>query len=1131
MHDSRRRHPTRWLRSGLRLLMSAALAGGGATAMAAQETAPMARFSVRVRVDGAIRQGALATVVIDLTAVRGSPATDVRLALSPGLSAAGGPLAWQRSLGKGEAVRLAVPIRFDSAGIERLAVSVSDTTPVADEAALVTDDYAGLYLAVGRDKGFADPELTARFVAPARRALPRLLNARDPELPAADRAIAPGEVRYGQIRAGRPARAVGRALRSIDAMGVEAIFEDSAAQVSRITAAQFEDRSGALRAPSGEPETQTLPGAMPAPAVTAAALSCPAMYVERTGYTYFFNDSSQVNERLPNVLVYASSAIHTAPGNTITFRTGSDGSYDVCLPYDLQGFTYITIFQDLGPIRVFRDGASPPSTFPLWYDATWDLVHSPTVPMNLRHGQVSFALATFYKAINNSYSIFTARRGTVDAWYYTDTDLDKFCTAALCAHPNTIYIHPRAPNAGGGSTDAIYSKYGRFGKAHEYGHAYDKAILGEIGGSCSGDHTIDGPNNVGCAVQEGWADFFSFITLPDVAYRNAETFTGAASRGPEIERTFAGYLFDLIDNSNFPLPRTPAADDDPVSVSPDYLIQILKTGRTNYSATPQVVRAVQEVVALVDDVTPVPGKSQFNGYIQPTALLTRVTRPATITVAQNRALWLKNIFNVVETPPAPVVVTATVPGSIKTKATYPITGSATGGTGGYSGWRWDRCDDPPCTYTLWANAQNSSFIAYAGDYIISWQLRAQDGAGQVDTDIKQTHVCTLTTGCGPELLVASGDPKAESVSFDAAATPGRTGLRHFGAGPWLSVDGDPDSLAVTFFSLSGEHADVSLPGRVPNGLDVTAGAATRHQAKLGGKSAALDEVRASDGTSQASVIELRAQVVPRQAGYYLSYAADPDLGSVPEDDRLEWTESTGTVVVSDPSAGAIAYAWLRTDPAERPTLVEYASVEGLREPGSSQDAYLDQRHATRLVGRPGDVRFVLNRGPLTADAAGRISGRLIVARATTASEAAALVSEARLRLEQPGGPESATARVEASTFGLHQSLRRGISASVSGTSAASAGSIQMTRQQLREEGITALDFSVGGTAPAEVRVRIFSSRGQLVRELLKEPRAPGDYHLDWDRLNQRGERVPPGVYTAVMDAAGFHATRKLVVTP
>lgn len=43
-------------------------------------------------------------------------------------------------------------------------------------------------------------------------------------------------------------------------------------------------------------------------------------------------------------------------------------------------------------------------------------------------------------------------------------------------------------------------------------------------------------------------------------------------------------------------------------------------------------------------------------------------------------------------------------------------------------------------------------------------------------------------------------------------------------------------------------------------------------------------------------------------------------------------------------------------------------------------------------------------------------------------------------------------------------------------------------------------------------LRVYNLNGQLVRELLNEPRAAGEYALPWDGRNHRGEAVASGVY-------------------
>ena len=94
----------------------------------------------------------------------------------------------------------------------------------------------------------------------------------------------------------------------------------------------------------------------------------------------------------------------------------------------------------------------------------------------------------------------------------------------------------------------------------------------------------------------------------------------------------------------------------------------------------------------------------------------------------------------------PFFVTATVPEWISVKSTYPLNGSASHPA---TGWKWERSDNGGATWGLWANAQNSQFVAYAGGYTIHWRLTARRVSdGVTGTDVRATIVCIGTT-CGP----------------------------------------------------------------------------------------------------------------------------------------------------------------------------------------------------------------------------------------------------------------------------------------------------------------------------------------------------------------------------------------------
>ena len=266
-----------------------------------------------------------------------------------------------------------------------------------------------------------------------------------------------------------------------------------------------------------------------------------------------------------------------------------------------------------------------------------------------------------------------------------------------------------------------------------------------------------------------------------------------------------------------------------------------------------------------------------------------------------------------------------------------------------------------------------------------------------------------------------------------------------------------------------------------------------------------------------------------QAGatYRVSYAIDPDLGVRADDDRLTWVDSLGAVIVSDPDSGAMAYGFAEWSRASPGTMREYGNALELREPGDPASAYQEQRAASRTVGQPGDIRFALTAGPVAPNAAGRIELSLVAVHGTNPHEALAGLLAERAHAASSAATVAASAGAP-SGFALRQSLGGGDGASLS--KAAAGGATMSARAQLRQLGITGLSYAVAGEADVDVQIRIYSSTGQLVRRLVREAKSPGEYFVDWDALNERGARVAPGVYLAVMEAGAFRATRRLVIT-
>lgn len=112
-----------------------------------------------------------------------------------------------------------------------------------------------------------------------------------------------------------------------------------------------------------------------------------------------------------------------------------------------------------------------------------------------------------------------------------------------------IYIKTNA------SPDHIWGSFGDFVIPHEYGHAFHHKALGGInsnsGVNCN-PHTLDGPSSLGCAMAEGFADYFAAATLGAYAnfFENSTFYPGGD--GSVIEGPVAAFLYDLTDPANEP---------------------------------------------------------------------------------------------------------------------------------------------------------------------------------------------------------------------------------------------------------------------------------------------------------------------------------------------------------------------------------------------------------------------------------------------------------------------------------------------------------------------------------------------------------------------------------------------------
>jgi len=73
---------------------------------------------------------------------------------------------------------------------------------------------------------------------------------------------------------------------------------------------------------------------------------------------------------------------------------------------------------------------------------------------------------------------------------------------------------------------------------------------------------------------------------------------------------------------------------------------------------------------------------------------------------------------------------------------------------------------------------------------------------------------------------------------------------------------------------------------------------------------------------------------------------------------------------------------------------------------------------------------------------------------------------------------------------------------------------------------TTIPFSLAESG--RVTLKIYNSRGQLVRTLLNETKLPGEYEIVWDGRGGGGEHLSSGAYYYQIESEAFQSTRKMI---
>jgi outer membrane protein assembly factor BamB len=75
---------------------------------------------------------------------------------------------------------------------------------------------------------------------------------------------------------------------------------------------------------------------------------------------------------------------------------------------------------------------------------------------------------------------------------------------------------------------------------------------------------------------------------------------------------------------------------------------------------------------------------------------------------------------------------------------------------------------------------------------------------------------------------------------------------------------------------------------------------------------------------------------------------------------------------------------------------------------------------------------------------------------------------------------------------------------------------------------TMIQYMIPGDKEVSVRLKIYDSRGALVRTLVDEARIPGLYSATWNATDNAGRRISSGIYFYRLEAGWFTQTRKML---
>jgi len=81
----------------------------------------------------------------------------------------------------------------------------------------------------------------------------------------------------------------------------------------------------------------------------------------------------------------------------------------------------------------------------------------------------------------------------------------------------------------------------------------------------------------------------------------------------------------------------------------------------------------------------------------------------------------------------------------------------------------------------------------------------------------------------------------------------------------------------------------------------------------------------------------------------------------------------------------------------------------------------------------------------------------------------------------------------------------------------------------QQGSLTVIRFDVPGSEKTKVELAVYNLAGQLVRHLVSDDRAPGQYEVSWDGRNDKGQKVPSGTYLYRLKAGTQTESRHMTI--